>query len=187
MVFLLEVGLRILIHVEVLGELAVVVDLVLGHGVVVDIEPFEDQDQDVGQFLDGLSFEGGDFLVALFTEEGIVPLHHFPGHKRIEAIEDGLLIFDGQVDRQEQLLGLAVVAADLADQLVCVFPPERVFDHLLLLGAFELVLELVQKVDEELVGVHLLQHVDRLVLGVFEGLAEPTGIIVLLVAFQQRP
>ncbi len=87
-ILLSEGLLTVLSHVDLHGELAIVVDFELGHGVEVEFESFEDKEKDVGHALDAAPLESIDLLLALLTVIGVVALEHLSLDEGLEALLD---------------------------------------------------------------------------------------------------
>ena len=70
----LQTLLGVRLEVELKGEFAEVVQFALLHGIEVEFEPFEHENQVFGQLLQALPFERVDLLVTLLTVVGVVAL-----------------------------------------------------------------------------------------------------------------
>ena len=75
--------------------------------------------------------------------------------------------------------------AALADKLVGEHAPEMAFDVVFVARPFNQVFESVHKDVEELIDVHLLEHVGRVAVPVFERKAEPFRVKVPLLRVGQ--
>jgi hypothetical protein len=178
-VFLREALLAVLLHVDLHGELAVVVDLELRHGIEIELETLKDHKERIWHAFDAAPLQGIDLLLTLFTEVGIVTLKHLPLDKGLETLLDGVLVLNLEIDSHKGLLALRVVRATLADELVSKDALVEVLDDLLLLLPSDKVLHTVDGHVKELVNVLLDHRVNGRAVDVLEGSAEFLGIEVL--------
>lgn len=88
----------VLLHVEVEGEGAVVVDFVLAHCVVVELEAFEDYDEDVRQGFETDSFDGFNLLFATLAVVGVVALEHLALDVALKGLLEGCFVLDVEPD-----------------------------------------------------------------------------------------
>ena len=173
-----EVLLGVLAHVDLLGELAVAVQLGLRVGFVAEVEALEHEDELVGQLRYRLAFARLHFLLAALAGVLVLTLQDLARHHPLQALD-----YRGHrlhLDAQREELGLhcGPVVALRADDLLHESAAEGPGDYAFLAVLLQLVLQLVHQVVEELVGVHLLVDVDVRAVDVFEHAAEVARVVV---------
>ena len=141
----MEPLLGVVAHVEVLWELAVVVDLRTLHRVKVKLKALERSYQVAGQSLDALALESINFLVTLLAEVLVVFVEHIALNKGVETLFDRLFVFDGNADSEEVLSPVVLVWASLADDLVGHPAAKVMVDRICLRSLFYSVLQTVQE------------------------------------------
>lgn len=68
---------RVGMEIEFFREFTDGIDLGLGHRFEVEVESFKDDDQLVGELLDGLSLQSRHFLITSLAEVRVISIQHF--------------------------------------------------------------------------------------------------------------
>jgi hypothetical protein len=181
----MEPLLSVVAHVEVLWELAVVVDLRTLHRVKVKLKALERSYQVAGQSLDALALESINFLVALLAEVLVVFVEHIALNKGVETLFDRLFVFDGNADCEKVLSPVVLVWASLADDLVGHPAAKVMVDRICLRSLFYSVLQTVQETAQILIYVHLFNDVGRVSVKVLKRMTESLWVDVHLLGHQK--
>ena len=112
---LLEALLSIWIHVELDGELAIVVDFDSDHAIEVELKPLERHYHEARKLLHASSLEGIDLLVAGSAVVGVVTLEHIALDECLKTLLERLLVFDCHANREERLRSIEPVGASFGD------------------------------------------------------------------------
>lgn len=86
----------VLLHVEVEGEGAVVIYLVLLHQVIVELESLQDYDKDIWESLHTNTFDSLHFLFAFLAKVGIFSLKNLPLDVPLKGLFEGGFVLDVQ-------------------------------------------------------------------------------------------
>ena len=124
-------------------------------------------------------------LVALFTKVRIVALEHLALDVHLERLDNVGTARNVEADRVEGLLALRAVLARLAHELRAQRAAPDALQQPLLRRALERLLDLVDEAVEELVDVLLQAHVDRVLVVVFDGVAQRARMVALLLTLLQ--
>jgi len=167
---------RKLVEVQNFRERDLVVQLLVLEGLVVESDPLEMYDENVGHVAEHDSLLERDFLTARVTVVVFdrLTIKHLP-----EAIKDTCLVSDFQRERVERLYAVLGEAAAHASALGHCFALEDVLHEVLLACWLELMFHSVKEVVKELLCVHLHRHICWLAHVVLEGIAELSWVSCL--------
>jgi len=155
-------------EVQSVGEFAIVIDLLLCHGVVVKLKSLQSNDEMVGKLLETSSSECIDLLVTLLTEISIITFKHFTFNEGRQALVDGLFILYLDRNSQEWLFSLTVMGAALANELITLDTSKVILDRVLLFGALDQVFKSVHEGIEKFISIHLLKDIGGVAIPIFE-------------------
>ena len=176
---------RVRFHVDLKGELEVLVNLYSDHLVVVEFEALQWEHHEARQSLDALPFKRVYLLVTLLAVVGILTLKHLTLDRGEKTLLERLLILYGDWNGQEILRAVVLVWAALANHLVCVFATKVLLYSILLRRSLDSGLNPVHEHIEELFDVHLLKDICRVAVPVLESMTEAFGIHILLLRLKE--
>lgn len=158
----LEAGLRVRLEVETRGELAARVDLDVLHRLVVELKALELDDERRRQLAEADALLRVD-LLARVELVLVLALELLAVDELLEAIGDGRVPLDLELDRQELLIALGhlAYARRLVDDLLRQLAAKLPADEVGVPRALERVLEVRDEQHEELGGVVLLEGAVR--------------------------
>lgn len=87
-ILLLEVRLRVRFQVDFIVELAIVINLSLGHRFQVELEPLQHNNEHIRKLLDALPLQCRHLLIALLAEVRVLTCQHLALDKRSQAFDD---------------------------------------------------------------------------------------------------
>lgn len=182
LVFFLHILQHLVKHefasIELVRELKLVIKFLIAHSVKVKHYSIQMHDQSIWQIPDTLFLLNGDFLV---TDRAVVVLDHFSSNHGLKRRLECLLILDGDLQRVEIFIGADDVAAVLADSQTGHLTLEGILAQVLLWGVFERLLETVKSHVQELLGILLHSHIDRLSVELLKREAEICRVILLTI------
>eukprot|EP00965_Chrysotila_dentata_P103573 3418623-Pleurochrysis_carterae.AAC.1 len=163
-------------HVDRRREFAVVIYLHLLHQVVIELEALQVQDKHRRQRVDAAALDRLDVLLRVIALILVVAVKHLALDELREPVQDRVLRLDLDRDHVEVLDPLGELAAVFAHNLVDQSTAKEALHQHGLRPASQRVLELVEKVCQELVHVHLDGRIHRHVLKVAVRRAEILSI-----------
>ena len=91
------------LHVQIRRELTEIIHLLFLHRLEVKLEPLQHKYQVLGESLDALSPQSRHLLIAFLTMHTVIPIHHLSLDKRLQTLQDRLLVQHLQTDGQVRL------------------------------------------------------------------------------------
>lgn len=117
-ILLRETLLTILLHIDLHGELTIIIDFKLSHGVEVELKTFENHEEGVWHPLNAASLQSVYFLLTLLTVISIIALEHLTFNKGFKRFLNRMLIFHLKINCHKSLFSLRIVRTALANEFI---------------------------------------------------------------------